>query len=227
MAVTVDQANIGTAAGTGKGTGGAGQVTFNTTAAVAVGGMIALLVGKFDNTTGGTASATVTGPGAFTVAHSTASGNYYTALLYVFCPSGLSSGTTVTISFTGGSVASADVTVCAASYLGVDTSGTVIAFNATGASTAAWASGTVAATSGNALIGGAGGDGTLSTSTPTSPAVEEIDFNSATTGGTWSNAITNIGIAACFKAATGVTAAAVMTPAFNAIPFVPFTGGNP
>lgn len=208
MAVTVDQASLGTAA-----TSESAVIT--TTATVAAGGMIVVLAGMF-NATAASLHTVAGGSLTWVSAHTVQSGSYRISLFYAFAPSGLASGTGITVSDTGGT---SDITCCAASYLGVDTSGTVVALNGGSASTAAWASGSVAANSGDAIIGGAAGDGTLRTSTPTAPAVERVDFNSATTSGsitlvdkltvagsdsvagTWSGTLDHRALGVAFKAA--------------------------
>lgn len=211
MAVTVDQASLGTAAGTVT-----ASVTFATTAAVASGGMLVVLIGVFS---AGLPAHTVSGGGlTWAQAHTSTSGSLRVSLWYAFAAAGLASGTNLTA---GPGSGSHDITVCSASYLGVSTSGTVTGFNAAAASTAAWATGTIAGASGDAYIGGAFGDGTLRTSTPTSPAVERVDFNSATTSGsvtlvdklsgsasdnlagTWSGTLGHIGLGASFLPAAG------------------------
>lgn len=222
QAVAIDRANLGTGAATG-----ATSVNITTSASVATGGMIAMLIFVFH--TGGAVNTTLTGSGGgltWVVAHSSVSVNVRLALVYAFCPSGLAASSTITAN----AAEAADITCCAASYTGIDTSGTVVAFNASAASSTAWASGTVAGNSGDAYIGGSGGDGTLSTSTPTSPAVERIDFNSATSSGsitlvdkiggnasdslagTWTNSITQIGIGVAFKPLAAAAAAPPRQP---------------
>lgn len=174
MAITVDQANIGTMASTG--------VTASnkaTTAIVVSGAMIVALTFTF--TTGGaTASHTMSGGGlTWTRAHTSSTGTIRISLHYAFAPIGLASGTTLTHT----SASNSDHTWAMASYLGVDTGTTFSAFNNGTGPGAPWASGSVAGNSGDALIGGAAGDGTLRTSTTDAPGNERIDFNSATSGG--------------------------------------------
>jgi hypothetical protein len=212
MAVTLDQTSLGTLAASGVGAGGA---TFNTTNAIATGGMAVILAGRFYFT----AATAITASGGgltWNVAHTFQSGNLRVSLIYAFAPAGLASGTTITINSTG-----SDVTLLSASYLGVDTSGTVVSTGNSTATNTAWTSGSVTATAGNAIIGGAFGDGTLSTSTA-SAGTERGDFNSGTTSGnvtlvdklssaggsdnvagTWTNSLAHLGIVAEFKAAAG------------------------
>jgi hypothetical protein len=218
LAVTVDQANIYAGAGSNQ-----TNHAFNTTAAVASGAMVVVLAFRWRSGGGGTY--TVSGGGlTWTTVHAVVSGNLTISLMAAFAPSGLASGTTLTVN---GSVGGNDYTVCAASYLGVDTSGTVSAavraFGGAAASTAAWSTGTITGNAGDAYIGGAGGDGTLRTSAPGGDATERIDFNSATSSGsitlvddlageasdtlagTWSGTIAHIAIGAAFIPAAGGT----------------------
>lgn len=213
MAVTVDQASIGTRAQSGL-TGS----TTTTTAAVASGGMI-VVIGFTFTTASATASHTVSGGGlTWTRIHTVSSGTLRISIHYAFAPSGLASGTTITHT----SASNSDHTWCMASYLGVDTGTPVSAFNGVAASTAAWSSNTLTGShSGDAAVGGAGTDGTLRTSVLGGDNVERIDFNSGTTSGsvnlyddlnaevndtvtgTWSGAQAHIGIGASFNPAAG------------------------
>lgn len=213
MAVTVDQATLGTG-----NSSGAGTTTMSTTAVVASGAVIVLLAGRF-NSTNSTMAASG-GSLTWSTAHNVTSGSIRVYLFYAFAPSGLASSTTLTITHSGGG--SADCIIGAYSLLGVDTSGTVVAFNGAGASTAGWSSGSVSGNSGNALVGGAFVDnGSVSSSTPTAPAVERIDKNVAgqsetltlvdklsisgsdSVAGTWNAAGSHVAIGAAFKDAAG------------------------
>jgi len=223
MAITVDQAALAPTAGsTGTGSANITQQnhTFNTSAAVASGAMIVILAHRF-HTGGITGTITGTGGGlTWTTVHKSESGNIGIYLVAAFAPSGLASATSIGVNC---SVNSNDYTITAASYLGVDSSGGIAgairAFNAGSGAGPGWASGSVTGTAGDALIGGAGGDGTISTSTP-SAGVERDDFNSGTSSGsitlidklsvsgtdslagTWSNTLANVSVAAAFKPAS-------------------------
>lgn len=225
MAVAIDVANAGTKASSGTGT-----TTLTTTSAIATGAHAVVLLFYF-------ASAppvgTVSGGGLTWVsAHSVTTGNIRLELWYAPCPAGLASGTNLTVGRSSGSPA--DITAVISSYTGIDTTGTVTAFNGGTASTAAWATGTIGGNAGDAYIGGSGGDGgVLRTSTPTAPAVERQDFNSATSGGqitlidkiggsasdnlagTWSSALVHLAIGASFKPAA---AAATVIPDITMAP---------
>lgn len=215
MAAAIDQGNIGTAA-KGSGEANSNLVTFNTTAAVAAGAMIVIAAFRFNNT-----NTTLTASGGsltWAAAHNVTSGTIRGYLFYAFAPSGLASGTALTVTASSGSN---DWTVCAASYAGLDSADALQAVNGSAAGTAAWATGTIGGSAGDAYIGFAAGDGTLRTSTTTAPAVERIDFNSATTAGsitlvdelegeandalagTWSGTLGHVAVGAAFKVAGG------------------------
>lgn len=234
MALTVDQANIGTSVGTAQ-----QNNAFNTTADVAAGAMIVIEAHRFRS--GGTGVYTGTGGGlTWTTVATSSSGNILVCLACAFAPAGLASGTSIGIN---GSVNNNDYTIVAASYLGVDTSGTVTAAvratNTGAAGTAAWSTGTIAGSAGDGYIGGAGGDGSLRTSTPastngTTPG-EQIDFNSGTSSGsvtlvsklsgaasdslagTWSGTLTHVTVGAAFILAGG--AAEVPPPNLMLAPY--------
>jgi len=226
MAITLDQANIYTGAGTNQ-----INHTITTTAAVASGAMITILAHRFKSGT----SSTLSGSGGgltWANAHDVSSGNIRMYLICAFAASGLASGSTLTVN---GSLSGNDYTVGVASYLGVDQSGGTIAsairaVNGVAASTAAWGSGSVAGNSGDGLIGGAGGDGTLRTSTTDAPGVERIDFNSATSSGSitladklsitgatsldgdFSGTLGHVALAVAFIPAAGAAATSLVIP---------------
>lgn len=235
MAVAVDQASLGTGNASGSTT-----VSITTTGAVASGAVIALLSGRFF---AGATTSSVTGTAGLTwaTAHDVTSGNIRVYLFYAFAPSGLASGSTITVTHTN----AADSIIGAASYTGVDTSGTIVGFNGAGASTAAWSSSTVTGTAGDGLIGGCFVDtGAVTNSVPSGSATERIDQNvpaqsetltlvdnlsmsaSDSLAGTWKNgsavdtAGTHVAIAAAFKASGAAAASATARPTFNAIPFM-------
>jgi hypothetical protein len=213
LAVTVDQASLGTQAQSGV-----TASTRATTAAVASGAMIVAFTFTF-TTASPTASHTMSGGGLTWVRdHTATSGTLRISMHHAFAPSGLASGTDLTNT----SANTSDHTWCMYSLAGVDTGTPVAAFNAAAASTAAWSSGALTGTgAGDAAVGGAGSDGSLLTTTPGGDAVERIDFNSATTSGsvnlnddlnaeaddtvtgTWSGAQAHIGIAVSYNPAAG------------------------
>jgi hypothetical protein len=210
MAVSFDKA-LGTA------TANAQTATITTTNAVAVGAHIIVLHGIWRSTAPTGHTCTATGL-TFTLAHQIASGDLRVSLWYAYAAAGFASSSAIVV---GGNAGTNGILSAASSWLGIDTSGTVTAFGGAAAATAAWSTGSIGANSGDALIGGAWGDGSQRTSTPTSPANERVDANSATTtqsitivdklsvagsdslAGTWSGTLDHIAIAAGFKAAAG------------------------
>jgi hypothetical protein len=179
-----------------------------------------------------TPTATMGGVG-MSVAHGLRSSSLHAWIFYGFPAGGLASSSALVVSHAN----TPDTIIGAASYLGVDSTGTVTAFNSGAASTAAWSSGNVAGNSGDALIGGAFVDnGSVSSSTPGGSANERIDQNVAgqsetlvfedilsiagTTAltGTWNAAGSHLAIAASFKPSA---AAAVSLPILVMAPPIP------
>lgn len=212
MAVTVDQTSLGTGNASGS------NPTLTTTGAVAAGGHIIVVAGRFNSTN--STMAVSGGALTWTQDHTAVSGSIRTSVFRAPAPAGLAASTVLTLTHTGGGVA--DSIFGAASYLGIDTVGTVVAVNGGGASTAAWSSGSVAGNSGDALVGGAFVDaGAVSSSVPTAPAVERIDRNIAgqsesltmadilslsgatALAGTWNAAGGHVAVAVAYKAAAG------------------------
>lgn len=164
MAVTVD-ASLGQGNATGAAT-----FNFNTAATVAAGAHIILVCGAFRS---GAQTFTVSGGSlTWTEDKTVVNGSVRFSVFRAPAPSGLASGTTLTVSLGSGSN---DMIAGAVSYAGIDTSGTVVTSASSTGSGTAWSSTSAAAASGNALIGGAFEDGTVTSSTPTSPAVEEFE----------------------------------------------------
>lgn len=171
MAVTVDQTSIAPL-GAGPATN---VVSITTNVPVAAGSLIELTVGRFSSTPASTLSITAAGGLTWTQV-TVANGNVRTSKFYALAPAGLASGTTLTATNTAGS---SDLLMAGFALAGVDavtpfrTSGT-----GTGATTA-WTTNAVAGLSTDALTGSSFGDGAATSSTPTAPAVEAFDFNSA------------------------------------------------
>lgn len=216
MAIALDQI-----LGTGN-SSGVGTTTLTTTAAVAVGGKLIVVVGRF-NFTNSTLS--VAGGGLSWFEDVTiVQGNVRTSLFRADAPAGLASATALTITHTGGG--SADCVAGACSYSGMATGGPSAVNTTGGGTTAAWATGSVGAANGNGMVGGAFIDGSAASSTPTSPAVERIDANIAgqsevltlidklsvsgtdTLGGTWSNTGTWAAVAVAYAASSTSPSAA-------------------
>lgn len=227
MAVTLDQS-----LGTGNQSSGT-SVNLTTSAAVAAGATIVLGVGSF---IGGVPAHSISGGGlTWATAHTSTSGSLRGSLFYAFAPAGLASGTTLTVS--AGSTG--DWLIGAGSWLGVDTSGTLAnaltGFNAVAASTAAWATGTIAAGAGNLMVSVAFEDGSgTATSTTTAPALELVDVANAgqaealtmgyklsasasdSIAGLWSAALGHVCVGAGFKAAV---AGAAIPPSLLMAPY--------
>lgn len=136
-------------------------------------------------------------------------------------PSGLASGTVLTVTHTNNS----DCIIGAGSFLGIDTTGTVITTAVNNASTAGWTGGALSSTSGNMIFGGAFVDsGSVSSSAPVAPSVELFDKNVAgqsetliceyklsvagadLVDGTWNAGAAWIGASVCYKSAAGTPA---------------------
>jgi hypothetical protein len=217
-AVTLDQP-----LGTGNNSN-ASTCSLVTSAAVASGAMIALIIGWFKNDAG-TSSITTAAGLTWTKDAELRASSLHIAIWHAFAPSGLASSSTITATIS----ANADSIMGAGSFLGVDTVGTVIASQTNNGSTAGWSSGTVASTSGNMLFGGSFIDsGSVSSSTPTSPGVELFDKNVAgqsetltavyklsvsgndVIDGTWNAAAAWIAAGVCYKAAAGAATASLV-----------------
>lgn len=216
MAATLD-ATLGTKAQ-------AGSVTASlvTTAAAAANTLIVFGVGFF-RLGGATASVTTTGGLTWANTSPTVSGSIHDYLFYAFAPAGLASGTTITWTASAGTP---DWLIGGASFLGMDSTPTLLASNGAAISAATWSTGSMAA--GETNLGVAAvfedGNGTL-TWTTTAPATELIDFNSAgqteaftlgydlanaataTIAGTASASVSNVARGAAFKIAGGAAAA--------------------
>lgn len=194
----------------------ASSSNFSTTSAVASGAHIICIVGWFHN---GASTVAVSG-GSLTWTEDVVlrSGSVHISIQRAYAASGLASSTTITATFTG---ATPDSILGACSYTGIDTTGTVVASGSGSGTGTGWSSGSVASTSGNALIGGAFEDGATTASTPTSPGVEEFEkqvagqtetltmvdkvsvSGSDSIAGTWGTSTTWIAAAVCYKAAAG------------------------
>jgi hypothetical protein len=213
MAVALDQA-----LGTGHNTG-ASTCSMTTTAAVAAGAHVIVVLGWFKNDA--TASTfTTTGGLTWTKDAELKSGSIHIAIWRASAPSGLASSTTLGVTIG----AASDSLMGAGSFTGIDTSGTVITSGTNNGTGTGWGSGTIASTSGNAVIGGSFCDGLTGSSSPTSPGVELFDFNNAgqnetetsvyklsvsgsdSVDGTWSSSVSWIAGAVCYKAAAGAAA---------------------
>jgi hypothetical protein len=211
VAIAHDQA-----LGTGN-SSGVLTTTLTTSVGTASTGHIVLLAGRFNNIA---AVMSISGGGlTWATAHSSIVSTLGMYLFYAPFSSSVASGTVLTVTHASGTP---DCIIGARSYTGIDTAGTVTAFNAGTSATTPWTSGNVTGSSTNALIGGAFRDGgTTTSSAPGGSATERIDFNvpgqsetlvledilsiAGTTAltGTWDATTSSISIAASFKAAAG------------------------
>lgn len=214
MAATLD-ATLGTKAQASSTT-----ASLVTSSAAASGTLLVFGVGFFaPGGVGVTASVTTGGGLTWAGTTQTASGNLHGYLFYAYAASGLASGTTLTwtASNTGN-----DWLIGGASFLGMETTPTLLASNGAAASASAWSSGSMAAGEVNLGIVMAFEDGSgTATSTTTAPATELIDFNSAgqseaftlgynlasastaTLAGSWSSSLSHVARGGAFKIAAG------------------------
>lgn len=207
MAVTLD-----TALGQGNQAAGSNPA-ITTTSSVAVGGRVIVVAGHFVN---GVTTRSC-GGGGLTWAEDVylRATALHISVFSAAAPAGLASSTVLTVTYNN----AGDSILGAISLLGIDPVSPVVASNTNNASTAGWSSGTVAATSGNALVGGAFVDSaSVTLSTPTAPGVEWFDDHvgaqsETATGvyklsvagsdvidGTWDAAAAWIAAAVCYKA---------------------------
>ena len=215
MAATLD-ANIGTKAQ-------AASVTASlvTAAAAAPGSLLVIGVGYFSATA--TASITTTGGLTWAATTPTVSGSLRCYIFYAYAPAGLASGTTLTWT---ASATTPDWLIGGASFLGCESTPTLLGSNGAAATATAWSSGSIAAGETNLGVVMAFEDGSgTATSTSTAPLTELIDFNSAgqveaftlaydlasaataTLAGAWSVSVSHVARGAAFK----IAAAAVVT----------------
>lgn len=212
MAASVD-VTVGTKAQSGSAT--ASLVTGNP---VAAGALIVFGVGYFS---GGTPTASITTAAGLTWTRSTQthSGSINAYLFSAYAAAGLASGSTITWTSSAGAP---DWLIGGMSFLGAETTPTILASNGTAASAATWSGGSLVA--GEVNIGVCcvfeDGNGTLTWGTD-APATERIDFNSAgqteaftlaydlagastaTITGTSSASVSHVTRASAFKIAAG------------------------
>ena len=219
MAATLD-ANLGTKAQAASAT-----ASIVTAAAAAAGSLLVFGVGYFTGG-GGTASVTTTGGLTWTASSRTQSGSLNGYVFYAYAPSGLASGTTLTWTM---STSTGDWLIGAASFLGMETTPTLLGTNGAAATNTAWSSGSIAAGEVNLGVVMAFEDGSgTATSTTTAPATELIDFNNAgqteaftlgydlasastaTLAGSWSASLSHVARGGAFRIAAGAAASIPM-----------------
>lgn len=177
MAVALDQANVCRWAATTT-----ASTSANTLSAVASGALIVVVAFKFQSAAP-TAAFTFSGGGlSWSISPtSPVSGNIKAALGYAFAPAGLALGTSLTV---GVASSTADITAVASSYTGVDTTTPLDSAGGTSGAVAGWTTNAITGTDvGDAVIGGAGSDGSLLSSLVAGDNNERQDFSSGTTSG--------------------------------------------
>lgn len=194
-----------------------------TSATVASGALIVVGVGFFA-ASGAGVTASVTTAAGLTWANTTqtVSGALHGYLFYAYAASGLASGSTIT--WTASSSGN-DWLIGAASFLGMETTPTLLASNGAAASSGNWSSGSIAAGETNLGVVMAFEDGSgTATATCTAPVTELIDFNNAgqneafvfgydlasgstaTLAGTWSSSLSHVARGGAFRIATAAAA---------------------
>jgi hypothetical protein len=146
MAIAVDVSDLGGAVPADAATG-----TFNTSGTVAAGGFIVLFCGHFNDTP----TLTSVGGGGLTWTSNLAGPNSlgaggYAAIVSAPAPSGLASGTTITVTWGGSAVAQSLGAMSFTGVSGVDVAGTVQSFNSGTATT----TGNISVAAGSVLVGG-------------------------------------------------------------------------
>lgn len=230
MAATLD-ATIGT-----KAQASAATASLVTSAAAAAGSLVVVGVGFFASAGAGeTASITTAGGLTWVATTKTSSGSIHGYLFYAYAPAGLASGTTLT--WSSGTANVCDWLIGGASFLGMETTPTLLGQNGAAASSTAWSGGSIVAGEVNLSVLMAFEDGAgTATSTTTAPASELIDFNNAgqaeaftlaynlagastaTMAGTWSASVSHVTRAAAFRIAS---AAATEIPILVMAPPIP------
>jgi hypothetical protein len=240
MAIALDVGDLGKNGADPSST----TIAFTTTSAVAAGGFVVVSVGWFDaaatlssvaNTGSAVLSWTIDKQGRPAAPTSDA-----TAIVSAQASSGLASGAVITATFSAGVVAR---TIGGSSFTGVATSSPVDTTNgAIGVTPAAagWTTGSTTILAGSLLIATAYNETGNFTNTVTAPSLQavlmpnsasptsqvtcyriESSAGSYTVAGTWSTAAQSGTTAVAYKAAAGGAAATpVMTPSFQAIPFM-------
>lgn len=232
MALALDQ-SLGQGNTTGSNT-----CNMTTGAAIASGAIVVMAMAHFR--AGSTTDITASGGGlTWTTDQFVVSGNIKIAFASAKVSSGLASGATFTA--TGVPSQASDWIIGAGSFLGIDTSGTILTGFASSSGTGTThSSGSVTANAGDLLVEAAFQDGSgTATGSETAPAVllfnktvagqtEALVFTyelgmSATDsiGGTWSTSVTHVDAGASYLAAAGGGGTSqVNAPSFQAIPFM-------
>ena len=207
MAIEIDQPNIGSTAGILS-----ASPTFNTTAAVAPGGFIVLVIGWWLTAT--TLNSVSGGGLIWTIDKNRVSGNMHTAIASAPAPAGLASGTTITTNFSAGGDARM---IGGMSFTGVGALD--VTADGTNASSGTWSSGSASIAAGSVLIGAAWNADAWNADFNTQTAgTEALDFGddpnnfglaagyrieaaggSVSVGGTWDTTGTTLGVGAAYS----------------------------
>lgn len=231
MPIAIDQASLGTGSPAGTGS----TIAFTTSSTVASGGFIVLGVYWWHATV--TLLSVAGGGLTWTVDAQGSSGSMLgnVGVVSAQAPAGLASGTTITATL---SAATADGrAIGGTSFTGVATSAAVdVAGTVQGQDPGtAWTTGSLSLAAGSVLVGVSFCENGTTTSTPTGPAVEALDFRSGggdgvtlayrieaaggsvATAGTWSVSGAHSDIGVAYKAAAGgafLSALNAHSPAF-------------
>lgn len=172
-------------------TGAGTTVVIVTSAAAAVGSKMFLAVSYFDNLGVVSAFDVVAGASgyAWSVASTGVNGSDFMVILVADAPSGLASGTTITVTFLDAGSSPVAINARAASacsFTGLFTGTTPAQSSSTNSGTTSWTAGTVITTTADALIFGAGMvDGSTPTWTPAGTFTEVHDWAGATDNEAW------------------------------------------
>jgi hypothetical protein len=220
VAIALDK-SLGSANGGG---GNQSQVQLTTSQAAAAGSKIFVAVGHFRNAVTGVSD---NGPGlTWSQVSEVANGSNYISLYMADAPSGMASGTVITVTFAAANTLSPQI--CAASWTGVVTGTTTDGGAKTGTgSGTGWSTAGITTTNADALVvcAGKGGAGADNTDTPLTNYLELYDFGfgtgdfitlmyrivsatgTYTPGGTWAGSSSWAAASAAYDAAAVAAAA--------------------
>jgi len=222
MAIVIDNTTIGS----GKQVAPSATCAFNTTATVSANGFIVLGIGGFLAAGGGTIVSVAGGGLTWAIdKQGDVATDIFCGVASAQAPAGLTSGTTITVTF--GSASTEAEAVGGMSFTGVASSSALDTTSApTAGSGTAWASASTSILAGSVLVAACmDSTGSLPTSTITSPSIESFDIGDAvgygvtagyriepsagsyTVAGTWTVSSDNVTCAAAYKAAAAVAAA--------------------
>jgi hypothetical protein len=151
-------------------------IVLTTSAAVPAGDTIVVVTGGFNSPV---RTMTITGGSlTWTNDKAAANGSDFIAVHHANAPSGLASGTALTCTY---SAQATGPFIAGASFPSILSASPVdLSSSATPATGTAWAAASITTTVTDTVLGAAWGDGTATSSTPTSPWSEALDVNDAT-----------------------------------------------